>query len=401
MAHCPKPISLNPPKRALGRPGRGKMGAIYDSRVIINDLSIVGECHPTGYGWGMENCYDIIGDIHGHAAALRKLLRNLGYREGANGITPPEGRKVIFLGDYIDRGPQIVATLEIVRGMVESGNALAILGNHEINALRFHAHDSNGTPLRAHSPKNIRQHERTLEEFSSRCDLKEWLDWLAGLPLCVDLGGLRAVHACWHAESLASLSSVASWSGAALETHSRKGSVGYATLSRVVNGPEAILPDGHTHRTADGTHRRDIRVKWWERAQGQTCRTWIFPESREAPDLPPLECPETGYPEGSPPTFFGHYAILNGRPAAIRADLACLDFGAGKGGKIAAYRWDRERGISDNKFFSEDTQWRPKHWKADIWRWWMTTSTTWMKTNATARGCFPPMKSLLALQIAS
>ena len=69
------------------------------------------------------NKYDIIGDIHGHADELQALLEILGYQQGSH----PEGRKVIFLGDYIDRGPKIREVLETVRGMVDAGQALAIL----------------------------------------------------------------------------------------------------------------------------------------------------------------------------------------------------------------------------------------------------------------------------------
>ena len=65
--------------------------------------------------------YDIIGDIHGHADELHALLDILGYGNGT--ASHAEGRKVIFLGDFIDRGPKIREALETVRGMVETGNA--------------------------------------------------------------------------------------------------------------------------------------------------------------------------------------------------------------------------------------------------------------------------------------
>jgi hypothetical protein len=72
--------------------------------------------------------YDLIGDIHGHHDKLTALLHKLGYLPHDGSFHHPEGRKVIFLGDYIDRGPKIRETLETVRTMVETGNALAILG---------------------------------------------------------------------------------------------------------------------------------------------------------------------------------------------------------------------------------------------------------------------------------
>ena len=75
--------------------------------------------------------YDLIGDIHGHAAALQRLLKSLGYSRHKGVYRHPE-RQVIFLGDFIDRGPQIRATLEIVRPMIDSGAALAVIGNHNL-----------------------------------------------------------------------------------------------------------------------------------------------------------------------------------------------------------------------------------------------------------------------------
>ena len=57
--------------------------------------------------------YDLIGDIHGHCHTLKKLLSQLGYAE-QEGVWQHPTRKVIFVGDYIDRGPQIRETLALV-----------------------------------------------------------------------------------------------------------------------------------------------------------------------------------------------------------------------------------------------------------------------------------------------
>jgi hypothetical protein len=71
--------------------------------------------------------YDLIGDIHGHADELVRLLEVLGYENLQGSYRHPE-RKVIFLGDFIDRGPQIRQVLETVRPMVEGGHALGSNG---------------------------------------------------------------------------------------------------------------------------------------------------------------------------------------------------------------------------------------------------------------------------------
>ena len=81
--------------------------------------------------------YDIIGDIHGHADELVELLGLLGYESQDNVYTHPT-RTAVFVGDFIDRGPRIREVLRLVRPMCESGSALAVMGNHEFNALAFH-----------------------------------------------------------------------------------------------------------------------------------------------------------------------------------------------------------------------------------------------------------------------
>ena len=114
----------------------------------------------------MNQKYDIIGDIHGYATTLKTLLITLGYNEQGGAYRHPE-RQVIFLGDFIDRGPEIRETLETVRAMVDGGSALAVMGNHEFNALAYHAPDGQGYYLRKHTPEKIEQHRATMEQLGT------------------------------------------------------------------------------------------------------------------------------------------------------------------------------------------------------------------------------------------
>lgn len=91
--------------------------------------------------------YDLIGDIHGHAKELKTLLSKLGYSSD-HGYWNYPSRKVIFVGDYIDRGPAIREVLQIVRRMVDSESPYALLGNHEYNAIAFSHEMPDGTFLR-------------------------------------------------------------------------------------------------------------------------------------------------------------------------------------------------------------------------------------------------------------
>ena len=109
---------------------------------------------------------DIIGHIHGHADKLIELLQKMDY-EYKDGTYVHPSRKVLFVGDYIDRGPKIKETLEIIKAMVDSDNAIALMGNHEYNALCFHFQESEGGHLRKHLISNIIQHYQTLKQFQN------------------------------------------------------------------------------------------------------------------------------------------------------------------------------------------------------------------------------------------
>jgi protein phosphatase len=81
--------------------------------------------------------FDIIGDVHGCCDELESLLAQLGYlRQDAHVWTHPEGRKALFLGDLVDRGPRIVDTLKTVMAMTAAGSALSVPGNHDIKLKR-------------------------------------------------------------------------------------------------------------------------------------------------------------------------------------------------------------------------------------------------------------------------
>ena len=115
----------------------------------------------------MLNGYDIIGDIHGCADKLEALLSRLGYLK-QGGVWKHADRIAVFLGDYIDRGPEILETLKIVRDMREAGAAVALMGNHEFNAVCWNTPDPAhpGQHLRPHTEKNRLQHEASLDQLA-------------------------------------------------------------------------------------------------------------------------------------------------------------------------------------------------------------------------------------------
>ncbi|HEU5472029.1 MAG TPA: polynucleotide kinase-phosphatase [Actinophytocola sp.] len=86
--------------------------------------------------------FDVIGDVHGCRAELTELLERLGYRIALDeagrpaGAHHPGGRRAVFVGDLVDRGPDTPGVLRLVMGMVAAGDAFAVSGNHEHKLLR-------------------------------------------------------------------------------------------------------------------------------------------------------------------------------------------------------------------------------------------------------------------------
>jgi len=85
--------------------------------------------------------FDVVGDVHGCHQELATLLDQLGYSEAnVAGIghvrRHPDGRKAVFLGDLVDRGPYVPEVLRTVMAMVETGSALCVPGNHDVKLLQ-------------------------------------------------------------------------------------------------------------------------------------------------------------------------------------------------------------------------------------------------------------------------
>ncbi len=79
--------------------------------------------------------FDIIGDVHGCFDELCELLQKLGYdvseNDGRYSLSHPDGRKVIFVGDLVDRGPKTPKVLRLVMDAIEQGQAFCVVGNHD------------------------------------------------------------------------------------------------------------------------------------------------------------------------------------------------------------------------------------------------------------------------------
>ena len=138
--------------------------------------------------------FDIIGDVHGCADELVELLEELGYRiDGADGrfeVRPPEGRRAVFLGDLVDRGPKSPEVLRLVMGMVGSGAALCVPGNHDAKLVR--ALRGRDVQLKYGLAATMERLEDETQEF--RDEVASFLDRLVS-HYVLDGGRLVVAHA--------------------------------------------------------------------------------------------------------------------------------------------------------------------------------------------------------------
>lgn len=140
---------------------------------------------------------DIVGDIHGEYDALVSLLSHLGYDERGHHA---QGRTLVFVGDFCDRGPNSPAVLALVQRLVESGRAVAILGNHEINLLREDAKDGSGWFFDA---RMARDHDKYAPFQRPDAHARQSIvAFLSSLPIGLEREDLRVVHAAWQADQI-------------------------------------------------------------------------------------------------------------------------------------------------------------------------------------------------------
>ena len=227
------------------------------------------------------------------------MLLKLGYEKTIDGYAHPT-RKVLFVGDYIDRGLKIRETLEIVKSMVDTGNAIALMGNHEYNALCFHMKKPDGGHLRPHSIKNIIQHYDTLKQFQNRQDeYDNYIKWF-----------------------------------------------------KTLKGKEITLPNELSFQDKDGNYRTEMRIKWWENPAEMTYKSISIKAIDALPEQPIHKTQVTSlscYQPDDKSLFFGHY-WLKGNPSLYKKNICCLDYSVAEKGKLAAYRYSGERALMSDNF---------------------------------------------------
>lgn len=284
----------------------------------------------------------IIPDIH---ADIERMSASLQYA-GQNGT-------ILFLGDFVDAGKQLdtpsdLSVLETARRLIAAGRARAVMGNHELNAILYHSAGSDGTPLRAHSPKNREQHRSFFEAFGvATPQALEWTDWfLETLPLWLELDGLRLAHAFWsdaHVAEIGKRRPDGFLKGEDLAEIAAETTPFGKAVKLLVSGPEVELPEGFVFHDYHGNARTEVRLAWWN----ADARTWpeaalSVPDPSELPqsEMPPSAISDI-YSSQSPPVLVGHYKMM-GVPHIQHPRASSIDYP----NTPCVYRWSGESDLT-------------------------------------------------------
>ncbi len=336
--------------------------------VSTNNPAPFSGCYVRGeWHTGLVSGYDIIGDVHGEGEKLIGLLELLGYVK-TKGVYRHPDRQAIFAGDLIDRGDGHVDVLKITRRMQKAGAAQVVMGNHEFNAVAYATEDPTrpGHFMREHNDKNDKQHKQFLRQLTPKKRAK-LINWFKTMPLWLDLDGFRVVHACWHEPSMRVVEQALHTSGLSgadiFVEAATKGTELYDAFEVLLKGPELSLEQYGLPPFLDkgGHARKHARIRWWN-GSGRTLREMAeiqpnaLQENKDTyPPIDDVPCAETELAyayHGTKPVFFGHYW----RHWPPKRDLdwtdmtASVDFSAGAGGELVAYRWSGEVTLSDKNY---------------------------------------------------
>jgi hypothetical protein len=296
------------------------------------------------------------------------------YREHDGAFHHPN-RRAIFVGDFIDRGPQQRDVLHIAMRMGEAGSALAVMGNHEFNALCWAEPESSslrgalatkqsslsallwiasralamtvivGSHPRRRSRGGFTTPAPDRRGVRSPCEgtgLVQNPSGLAGGP------GTARGPRLLESASPGNSSPPSRWghrfTKAGLRAAARKGTKAYDAAEILPGGPEARLPGDRTFADKQGTTRRDVRLRWWDPEATTFPKAALGMDRREA-ELPDLPVTTAYHDTETTPVLFGHY-WLQGKPVIAAGHAACLDYSVAKKGFLTAYRWSGEAALS-------------------------------------------------------
>lgn len=269
-----------------------------------------------------------IGDVHAQDNKVDQLLKAADFLEDDEDSRFYD-TKLVFVGDLIDNTllseSDHQATLTRVKRLVDNDRAYCLMGNHEFNAIGWALQKQDGSYCRDHDKSSNRaQHQQFLDQVGE--DHKRWVAWFKTLPLFIDFGTVRAVHACWDHDSIEKIKPYlnddntlkeAHWFDAFDSEHEL-----YDLCEILLKGPESALPEGQTFLDKNGTERTQVRDKWWE-SYSENCEKEYANNRTESSAIFSVR--------QAVPVVVGHYTLPNALtklPAPLCFKVICVDYNA-------------------------------------------------------------------------
>jgi hypothetical protein len=220
-----------------------------------------------------EGPIDVVGDVHGEVQALQALLDRLGYGPGGS---HPEGRRLVFVGDLVDRGPDSPAVARLVSTLIRAGRAQCVLGNHEFNVLLGSRKPDNFWFF-GHEPDKLHPVLAASQKRATAREREEILELAGSLPLALERGDVRVVHACWDADMIgkargetdvltmyrrykARIDEALGVLGVADDVHTKLAHQNRNPVKLLTSGLEEKAPRPFE---TNGKLRHERRVRWW------------------------------------------------------------------------------------------------------------------------------------------
>lgn len=270
-----------------------------------------------------EHGIDVIGDLHGHSRLFLRMLELLGYQADGDSFTHPLGRRILLVGDLINRGPDSIGVLETARRLHENGTALIILGNHEFRLIQ----------------RSVAQKPLDDERFN------RYLPWIRTLPLFLETATLRSVHAAWHYSSIQVLKESQANDDSFVQRTLDKETAEGKAVQTILSGIKVRLPLNPILRDRFDVPREKGRVKWWKNLEGKSFAECLYSPMNpnvwdQAPSHQEIAQVEP-YLEKDKLVCIGHYS-LPPEIEKVMDPIVCVDGCVTKDKVLWAYRHNGE-----------------------------------------------------------
>ena len=242
----------------------------------------------------------------------------------------------------------------MVSAWVDAGRAHAIMGNHEFESLAWTLRDKRGQRLLDRTPETRAKMAQFLKvRKKDPMAYRRHLDFFGRLPLWLDMGEFRCVHACWDDKSIDYLEKKLGPEARVRKKDIRKAFTDGHKMQRatqtILSGPRLSLPKKARRNIArrTGKLRTEARMRWWAEDEADMARLAMLRDA--TPRTLKGRSPKSriAYTDDVP-VFFGHYHLRQA-PFITAPNAACLDFGAGSGRRLVAYRWSGESRLTPDK----------------------------------------------------